>query len=280
VKVFDCIAHLVTLTMPTSPHLKILRLEVDPDTCEGDYRILVDGKHIKYISVSGGIWSVDDMCFSPVLLPQLPVFPEGKWNTGHIAMSPETQDPVFSSTTEEYLPSITTTWHPLNVEYLGLTLGEKLLSNVHEATSPDLGDSVVIAKFADFHWEIGYYNDEVLAYSWLEDTDIGPKFLGNITEDGRTIGFLVEKISGRHAEHADLPLCEEVLSKLHALGIVHNDVNRHNFIISGDRAWLLDFEMARKTSDEDLMEREMMGLKGQLNDKSGRGGIVRTLVNT
>jgi len=57
---------------------------------------------------------------------------------------------------------------------------------------------------------------------------------------------------------------------------VHNDVNRHNFIVSGDRAWLLDFETARKTSNKAVLEREMLSLEGVLNDKSGKGCITRT----
>jgi len=199
VKVCDYIVHLATVTMPTTPHLKILRLEVDSDTCEGDYRILVDGKHIKYISISGGIWSAEDMCFSPVLLPQLPVFPEGKWNTGHIARSPETQDPVFVSTTVEVLPSITATWHPLSVEYLDLTIGEMLMSNTYEVTSPDFGDSAVIAKFADFIWEIGYYNDEVIAYSWLEVQRSDPSFWATSPRTGE------QSVSWSKRSLADMP---------------------------------------------------------------------------
>lgn len=93
-------------------------------------------------------------------------------------------------------------------------------------------------------------------------------------EEGRTIGFLLEKVEGRHATPDDLAACRTVVSRLHALGIVHGDLNKHNFLISRSRVVLLDFESARRSEDKDAMEQELRNLERQLLDESGRGGIV------
>ncbi|KAB8277879.1 hypothetical protein BDV30DRAFT_204453 [Aspergillus minisclerotigenes] len=63
----------------------------------------------------------------------------------------------------------------------------------------------VIAKFARFAWEIQYIEDETTAYQWINGHDIGPRFLGHLTEHGRVIGFLMEGITNaRHAGLQDL----------------------------------------------------------------------------
>lgn len=46
----------------------------------------------------------------------------------------------------------------------------------------------------------------------------------NLTEDGRVIGFLMERVrNARHADPQDLEACQETLPRLHALGIRHGD---------------------------------------------------------
>jgi tRNA A-37 threonylcarbamoyl transferase component Bud32 len=60
--------------------------------------------------------------------------------------------------------------------------------------------------------------------------DISPSFLGHLTEGGRVMGMLIEKLEGgRRAGIQDISGCEAVVRRLHTLGIVHGDVNRHNF---------------------------------------------------
>lgn len=68
-----------------------------------------------------------------------------------------------------------------------------------------------IAKIARFEWEIGYYIAETRAYSWIDGSNIGPKFLGYLTEVGRFVGFLIENIEGRHPTISDLPACQGLL---------------------------------------------------------------------
>lgn len=49
------------------------------------------------------------------------------------------------------------------------------------------------------------------------------------------MGILLEKIpSGRNAEPNDLGICEAALRRFHALGFVHGDCNKYNFVIRPD----------------------------------------------
>lgn len=69
------------------------------------------------------------------------------------------------------------------------------------------------------NWKIPYYEAEIAAYEQLQNRyDICPKFLGHIMEEGRTVGFILEKIpSTQHATAKDLELYQVALSKLHSL---------------------------------------------------------------
>ncbi|OBT92175.1 hypothetical protein VE01_10053 [Pseudogymnoascus verrucosus] len=72
--------------------------------------------------------------------------------------------PIFAETTQETPPSITPPWHPQSYSYLSLDIGKRLRANVYIASSPEFKNPV-IAKFARFEWEIGYYIAETQAYS-------------------------------------------------------------------------------------------------------------------
>ncbi|KAL8838205.1 MAG: hypothetical protein Q9170_002248 [Blastenia crenularia] len=168
------------------------------------------------------------------------------------------------------MATVTSTWHHHFIDYNSLDFKEYVKVNISEACHPKLGD--VIVKYARFEWDISYYQAETEAYHWIEGHDIGPHFLGHLTEEGRIIDFLLETIEGHHAGPEDLSRCEEVVQKLHSLGIVHRDPNRYNFIVNESRVTLIDFETARKTQDEDELAQEMKILPEKLIDSSGKGG--------
>jgi hypothetical protein len=67
-------------------------------------------------------------------------------------------------------------------------------TGIYEVSCPLFG-TTIIAKFARFDWEVQYFEDETTAYQWIDGHDIGPRFLGHLTERGRAIGFLLEKIA-------------------------------------------------------------------------------------
>ncbi|KAF4763109.1 hypothetical protein N7455_010847 [Penicillium solitum] len=101
--------------------------------------------------------------------------------------------------------------------------------------------------------------DQTAGYRLIEDYDIGPRFLGYPLEDGRVIGFLMERIANaRHAGPQDLDIFQQTLAQLHALGIKHGDVNRFNFLIRDSRAILSDFDTTRKRDDSNLPSDQLL----------------------
>lgn len=257
------------------PSLDILHCSVDSANAEGEFRVLVDGKHFKHITIEANLYEADDMCFFRVFVPQLPPFPSGDWNVGHIAKDPKTSAPHIAWTKREALPSIN---HHLTysheVDYLSLNFGKTIRSNVCEVTTPSCS-SPMIAKSALWPWEIPAFECESEAYCWLEGHNIGPKFLGYLKEEDRTIGFLLEKVQGHHPTPNDLQGCSTVLSELHALGILHGDVNKHNFLVSDAEVTIVDFENARKCDDRDAMAEELIELEKELWSTSRKGGTYR-----
>lgn len=254
--------------------VQLLQCSVDEDD-ESHFRFLCDKKHIKYVTIAAGLFTADDMCFAPALIPLLPSFPPGDWNCGYVEQDLEHHKPHFARVVKEVLPAIKNAWHSTHLDYLSLTYGKKLRSNVYEATSPTF-DTTVVAKFARFDWEIEQLDRECETYQWIDGQHIGPEFLGHIVEEGRVIGFVMEHIlNAQHASPNDLEACQEKLSSLHRLGILHGDANRFNFLVKDGHVTLLDFDCAKKCDDPAEFERELQHLVGQLSDTSGRGGMVR-----
>jgi predicted Ser/Thr protein kinase len=259
--------------MTDHPNIKVLHASVDPEN-ESEFRILVNNKTVKYLTIDAGLYNVDDMCFSPMLIELLPAFPYGDWNEGLISRDATTGTAYFAKVTKTNLPGIETTWHPVFIHHLELKIGRTYRSNVYEATCNRF-ESVVVAKLARFPWEIPQLEAETAAYGWISDRQIGPKFLGHVTEEGRVIGFVMERIADcRTATVDDLSMCRSALSKLHQLGIKHGDINKHNFLIHDSKATIIDFDSASQSASAAELVAELEGLQEQLEDTSGRGGRI------
>ncbi|KAH6892347.1 hypothetical protein B0T10DRAFT_483637 [Thelonectria olida] len=255
-------------------NVKLLAVLADPDGSEVDeYRFLVDAKDVKYVTVEPGVLPKDDRTFAPVLVPALPSFPPGDWNEARVVL--RNGEATFVNLNKATLPGIGNVWHPVKIDHLELMQLDRVRQTLHRVTHKSF-DRPVLAKFAQFPWEVPYFAAETTSYSWIHaHAGIGPAFLGHIHEDGRVIGFLLEEISGvRTAEPGDLAACQTSLAKLHALGIKHCDINKHNFLIREDlgTAVLIDFETAQKCADAEQLEAEYEGLQASLEDMSGRGG--------
>ncbi|KAJ5155708.1 alpha-galactosidase A precursor [Penicillium capsulatum] len=257
--------------MDNQPKIELLQAEVDEND-QSFFRLLVNGLSIKYITVEPGIYSAEDMCFGPSLVSLLPKFPTGDWNDGLVAKDTKDGRPHFAYANLTQFPGVQNTWHGTYVDYLELAIGRKLRTGIYEAKC-SLFNDIVVAKFARFPWEIRYIENETTAYQWISGHNIGPKFLGHLTEDGRVIGLLMERIpNARHASTQDFEICGEVLSRLHDLGVRHGDTNRFNFLVRDSKATLIDFDTAQKCDDRNLLLQEFENLTVCLKDQSRRGG--------
>ena len=261
------------MTPTRNSNVQLLAALVDSnDEDEGDYRFLVDGKHVKYVTVDPGVLPRDDRTFAPILLPTLPAFPPGDWNEGHISKDPLDGHPVFSRYTHSDLPGVSNTWHRTHIDHLELKKLNRIRQNIHVVTHP-LFDRPVLVKFAVFPWQMPYFEAETTAYEWVDGRGVGPKFLGHLTEGGRVFGFVTEYIDdARTAEAGDLAVCQNALAKLHSLGIKHGDINRFNFLVREGEAVLVDFETARRCAEKRELEAEYERLEQSLRDSSRRGG--------
>lgn len=247
-----------------SDDLEILHIGDDPNSSATEYRLLQGSCRTVYVSIDAGVYDQDVYSFPPALLSKLPPFPPAKWNKGHITKTKENPEPHWLWVKFVELPKIGSTWHDKYIGYNSLGFGESLMPNVTEAWHPELGN--VIAKFARFEWEIANYEAETRAYRWIDGHNIGPGFLAHLTEEGRVIGFLLEKVEGRHAGIEELARCEEVVRRLHSLGIVHGDLNRYNFLVNEDRVTLIDFETSKECQVEEVQAQEIERLREKLVD--------------
>ncbi|KAF3922619.1 hypothetical protein AA313_de0209521 [Arthrobotrys entomopaga] len=255
--------------------IEILSQEVDIDNEQPSYYRMLDGsKYFRYITIEAHTFDEEDLSFPPALLQKLPAFPTGDWNCGRIAQA-ENGVPYFVETTKQKLPSIDYIWHEKSFDYLSLQMKKRLGANVYLVTTPHPENRDVIAKFARFPWEVEHYALETKCYEWIKGHGIGPEFLGYLTEDGRVIGFLMEKLEGQHATITDLPACKEVVGRLHAVGIMHGDLNKHNFLVTEKGARIIDFETAKLSSDREKMDKEAQTLEEELLDESGKGGMIK-----
>lgn len=256
----------------------------DSTPTDSDYRFLVDKQHVKYVTTAPGTFrgAEENMNFEPILLNELlPPLPPGDWNQGHVARDPETEKATFVKTETVEFAGVKNIWHPVKLNELEFTRQERVRQRVHVSTHPHVqGGKPVLVKLAVWPWEIPSMEVETAAYQWLSDSGVGPKFLGHLTEgkDGRVVGFVAEWVEGaRAAEPADIDGCKKALGRLHELGIKLGDINKHNFLVRDGHAdvVLVDFETVKRNCSPQELEDEMSALKSNLEDMSGRGGVIQ-----
>jgi hypothetical protein len=244
----------------------------DDDTSDSDYRFLVDGQHVKYISEAPGTFrgAEDDRTFEPILPGELlPPFPPGDWNNAHLARQPQTGEVTFVRTEAVQFPGVQNLWHPVKLNELEFTRQDRVRQRVHVSTHPEVrGGKPVLVKLAVWPWEIPSVEVETAAYQWISNSGIGPKFLGHLTEgkDGRVVGFVAEWVEGaRAAGPGDIDGCTKALGRLHEPGIKLGDINKLNFLVRDEHdVVLVDFEMAKRDCSPSELEDEMNTLMSSL----------------
>jgi len=248
------------------PQRKVLSMDVDPSNKdESLYRIQL-GDRVKYFVLDPGTFDSDIITFPPALLEHLPELPHDEWTQARIFRQ---NNDICVETFSRPLSGISTNWHQNFVDVLALEKMETLGPTVQLVKWQS---KYVIAKFARFEFEIPALERETAVYQTLEGHDIGPAFLGHLTEHDRVIGFLLEYVDGRHADVEDLQACQSIVKRLHALNIVHGDLNRYNFLITPAGAKLLDFEVSIVCGRKEAMDEEYDSIVDELQSESGVGG--------
>jgi hypothetical protein len=125
-------------------------------------------------------------------------------------------------------------------------------------------------KIARYEHELPEIESEVQAYRIIEGRNIGPRFFGHLTENGRIMGILVEYITNaRRATVADFEVCVAVLRRLHELKVLLGDTNRNNFLVSADgrSAMICDFAGSELDANDVAIKEEEVGLMKSLADE-------------
>ncbi|KAF2665180.1 alpha-galactosidase A [Microthyrium microscopicum] len=263
-----------SLTVAKS-EISVLNQEIDNE--KGFYRIRA-GNRVHYVTIFAGVFDETIMCRPFLLVPVLPDFPDDQWTTMEIR--PQKDGTVETTISSEPLPTIEDDiiWHANKVEILDLKASRRrikprILEVMYE-------DTPAIAKFARFPWEIAYVENETFAYSVLQEhaPEVIPRFLGHLTEGGRVMGLLLEKVEGACVSIENLSQCEKAVQAIHQAGLLHGDVNRYNFIVDSKTAAIkvIDFEHA-EAFEHDLAKKEMDSLIYEIQEDSGRGGPPRLI---
>ncbi|KAJ3569495.1 hypothetical protein NPX13_g6065 [Xylaria arbuscula] len=244
---------------------RLISMEVSRNgRCDCYYRILAN-RTVKYITIKAGALDAEALDNMPLGFQTC------------ITRDPSSGQLEATLSLAE-LPGVETIWHPCIIDSLDLERTKRLTLLAQEYKyKTESSPKTVVAKMARFYWEVQYMEAETRMYQVLKGQDIAPEFLGHVHEAGRVIGFLLEKVvDGRNAESSDLEVCKAALRRFHALGFVHGDCNKYNFIICPDgRAVLIDFDHSKACTDPSLMEAEIASLEGQLAEMTGRGGGLR-----
>ncbi|KAG4258104.1 hypothetical protein FPRO03_03059 [Fusarium proliferatum] len=165
---------------------------------DGHYRLRT-GRGVRYLRIPIGTFDDDTMCRPYLLITRLPELPDSPWTV--MTISQDENGSLTSVISMDPLPEIRTEWHEQHVDVLTLKSTRRFRSGVHEARYIDVPTT---AKIACFEWEMRRIEREIWAYSLLEDhynqhpnkLPIVPKFLAHLTENGRIMGLLLEKVKG------------------------------------------------------------------------------------
>ncbi|OJJ47625.1 hypothetical protein ASPZODRAFT_131171 [Penicilliopsis zonata CBS 506.65] len=246
----------------------VLSMEVDDDdSFQSEYRVRI-GNQVKYLVISPQTFDRDTLSFPIPSLPGLPWSDE--WTVAYISRDKETGG-LKTSLSKRKLAGVKGQWHHTLVDCLEVEKSKSLTAMAYEASHSIL-PTPMIAKIARFEWEIPRIERETRAYQLLESSGLTPRFLGHLHENGRIIGFLLEKVDARPASLQDLVVCETALRKLHALGFLHGDANRYNFLVGEEGVKLVDFERVEQNASLEMMDKEMDSVRNELIEDSGRGG--------
>lgn len=206
---------------------RIISMEFSTSGRDDCYFRILTSHSVKYITVQARALDAHSLMDMPLnfqdILPMLP-YGENHWNAAYVSRNAGTGK-LEATLEKKDLPGVETVWHQKKINFLDLQRTQQLTLLAQECTtksdnlashnqSEKCGKSTIIAKIARFPWEIQYIEAETRIYKLLQSSAIAPRFLGHIHEEGRVIGFLLEKVEGRRAGMADLEICQRAALSL------------------------------------------------------------------
>lgn len=263
-------------TVDTVPKSEIAILCQSIDDEIAHYRVRARDR-VHYLEINTAIFDLTTLMIPYELIPHLPDVPRGTWTTMHIK-SRRQDGTLETEITNESLPGVEKLWHDQRIDTLKLPkikwMGEGIYETLYQGVP-------TIMKLANFKWRIPDIHRETYVYSVLDQYQkanpgkrrVTPKFLGHVSEHGRIIGFLLEKLEGRSAGIDDREACEEILHSLHDMGVLHGDINRYNFLVNDEypqRSHIVDLAEAKWATEEGV-QIELAALQSQLEEETGRG---------
>jgi len=157
-------------------------------------------------------------------------------------------------------------WHPKRIDIREL---DPIKHLNHKVVLCRYESELVCAKIARFEHELPDIEREAQAYRIIDGHDIGPRFVGHLTENNRVMGILMKYIPDtRHGTSVDLRVCTSILGRLHELKVLLGDTNRNNFLVSADGGWakICDFASSELNADGDKLKQEEDELLTSLED--------------
>ncbi|KAI0441254.1 hypothetical protein F4803DRAFT_576797 [Xylaria telfairii] len=247
------------------PNADVLAVKENTKLGQTDFRLLVNlgpEKVVKYATVSLDVLAlgVRKHPYSSTNVVQMPNFPSGDYCSVQIGVTPDGTQTFFTTTSCQPRASAEGAWHMDNFNFLDLEIVDWSSStdNVKLVRYPSLDSSnyLAVMKYAPFAHTIENISRELQLYQHLYGSGVAPKYLGQVVEQGRVIGFLMEYIEGarpvsRVGAFSDLALdkCKQTLAKLHTIGVTHNYASSENCLIRPNgNAVLIDFKHATLAS--------------------------------
>ncbi|KAL3593425.1 hypothetical protein FPOAC2_07721 [Fusarium poae] len=217
-------------TLPPAQPIVLSMKVSETGSSDSHYRLQL-GKKVKYLVVGPKVFDRDALASPIQFFPRLPDSKD--WTVAHFSRDEITGD-LKISILNRTLPGVKCHWHPTRVDCLDLEKTKSLTATNFEAVSHStiLPRGTMIAKMARFEWELPRIERETKAYRLLQASGLTLRFLGHITENGRIIGFLLEKMEGRPAGWKDLDACRDALGKLHRLKLLHGAIWQRNFLLT------------------------------------------------
>ena len=245
---------------------EVLDQRIDDE--KGQYRLRV-GDGVFYVTIPAGVFDNDTMSHPDLLIPNLPDLPGRPWPRVTLYRD-EDDDSLTATTSAAALPEIQKPWHDTRVDVLSLPRVRRLGRGAHEVVCDGIP---AVAKIACFEEDFPRVERETWAYSVIEryraehtDEDpIAPSVFGHVTEGGRVVGILLERIEGEPAGLSYLAGCESVHHRLHRAGLTLGGASRSNNLVerASRRVRLVGLENALAFTEK-LGREELASLSAKL----------------